>query len=507
MVIQNPKSKNQKLTRYAGHPERSEGSHEIPRSARDDTARHFAFCTLHYRKGQSTLEIIIAITVLAAGITAAILALFGGQSLSLDSQEANVALRIAQMEIEKIESQARYDFTGITSSSSTEAEFTKNITVVSVSTSTKRVTVRLSWRTDPLRLQDLELVTHVTDWQGSAASGGDTGGGGLTGDWANPRTLGSIDLGPGVSATDLDVVSKMVYMSGEASASSKPDFFIVNATDGENPYIVSNLNTTNQGLEALDVAGNYVYAANNNNADDKQLQVIDITDKANPSLLAEYTLPDSTEKGISIFYSNQKAYVGTEKNGGPEFFIVDVSTPANPVSLGSKEIGYDVNAIQVSGNTAYIATPDDKELKILNVSDPANITVVGEYNVVGSCEDGKSMYLVGIKLYFGRTEPCGHDDHHKFSILDITNASNVSSLGSTNIGADVNGIVVRDTLAFIGTDDPNKEFQVWNISNPASTTQISSFNFPQVASGVDYEDNLVYVSVRSNDALRIITSQ
>ncbi|GAH25486.1 unnamed protein product, partial [marine sediment metagenome] len=46
----------------------------------------------------------------------------------------------------------------------------------------------------------------------------------------------------------------------------------------------------------------------------------------------------------------------------------------------------------------------------------------------------------------------------------------------------------------------------WNISNPGNIELWSSFNFPQVATGIDYEDNVVYVSVRSNDALRIITS-
>jgi hypothetical protein len=175
--------------------------------------------------------------------------------------------------------------------------------------------------------------------------------------------------------------------------------------------------------------------------------------------------------------------------------------------LGSKEIGYDVKAIHVSGNTAYIATPHSKELKILNVSNPANIAKIGEYDITGGCEDGESLYLVGVKLYFGRTDDCNHTNHHKFSILDVANASSVSSLGSTNIGDDVNGIVVRDNLAFLATSDSNKEFQAWDISNPTNITFWSSFNFPQVATGIDYEDNLVYVSVRSNDALRIITSQ
>lgn len=460
------------------------------------------------RLGQATLEIIIALTILTIALTSAVLVVFSGQSVSIDAQESNLALRLAQRNIENMVASSTDYFSSLTSSTSTQGEFTKNIIVTSINSTTKQVVSRVSWKTDLQRTQNVELVTLVTDWRAVQNTGGDTGGGGLTGDWTNPRTLGSTDLGAGVSATDVDAVNKIVYMTGEASSASKKDFFVIDATDGDNPAVIGSINTTNQGLKALDVAGNYAYAANNNSADDKQLQVIDISSSTNPVLAVEYTLPGAEENGISIFYLSNKIYIGTNKDDdGPEFFIVDVSTPTIPVSLGSKEVGESVKAIVVSGNLAYITTPNDKEIKIYNISNPANITLVGEYNITGSCEDGKSLYLVGVKLYAGRTEPCGHDDHHKFSILDISNASSVASLGSTNIGADVNGVVVRDYLAFLATNDSNKEFQAWNISNPASLSQISSFNFPQVAEALDYENNLVYVAVRSNDGLRIITSQ
>ncbi|OGY99487.1 MAG: hypothetical protein A2945_01355 [Candidatus Liptonbacteria bacterium RIFCSPLOWO2_01_FULL_52_25] len=457
--------------------------------------------------GQTTLEVIIALTLLTIALTSAALVVTSGQSLSVDSQESSQALRLAQRNIESMVSSAKQDFLTLASSTSVEGEFTKTIIVTDIDDETKQVVSRVSWSTDPLRTQTVELTTLVTNWQFAESSGGDTGGGGLVGDWSNPRTLGSVDLGAGISGTDLDVVGKIVYMTGEASSAAKKDFFVIDATDGENPVIIGSINTTNQGLLALDVAGNYAYAANNTSADDEQLQVIDISSSTNPVVVAEYTLPGNGEKGISIFYYNQRVYIGTEKDSGPEFFVVDVSTPTSPVSLGSKEIGDDVSAIRVNGNLAYIATPSDNELTILNVADPASITVASEYNVTGSCEDGLSEYLVGTKLYFGREDDCGHEDHHKFFILNVSNASSVSSFGSTNIGADVNDLTVRDTLAFLATSDSNKEFQVWNISNPASPSEIASFNFPQVGTAIDYEDNLVYVAVRSNDALRIITSQ
>jgi hypothetical protein len=90
---------------------------------------------------------------------------------------------------------------------------------------------------------------------------------------------------------------------------------------------------------------------------------------------------------------------------------------------------------------------------------------------------------------------------------DTTSPSSTIMLGSVGAGDVINDITVRDNLVFLATADSNREFQVINISDSANPQLYSYLNFPQSATGIDYEDNLVYVSVRSNDGLRIITSQ
>lgn len=464
---------------------------------------HALWLPFYDQKGQSTLEILIALVVLTVALMSAVLVIFGGQSLSLDSAESNQALRLAQKNLESVVASARYNFNGLASSSSTESEFLEEITVTNISTSTKQVTSKVSWQTDPQRVQNVELATLVTNWYGIQSSGGDSGGGGVGGDWTNPQTLGSIDLGPGESATGLDVINGIIYMTAVASAQTKPDFFVVNATNGQAPYIVSNLDT-GPGLNAIDAAGNYAYVANNKTT--SQLQVIDISNGSAPFLVASYTLPGvsgSGGVGNTIFYSNNKIYIGTKTATGPEFHVIDVSNPIAPSEIGSFELGADVNSIYVSGNTAYLATSaDNGELTILDVTNPASITEIGGFDAPGSY-DGLSGYLVGTKYYLGRAN--GANDG--FDILDVTNPAAVTSLGSINVGSDVTGIRVRDYLGFVGTSDTNSEFQVYNIANPAAIVKISSFNFPNIATAIDYESNLVYVSVRSNDALRIITSK
>jgi hypothetical protein len=452
------------------------------------------------RQGQSLLEMVIAVGLATAVVGGAVALIWLGQSLTLDAELHNQALAMARKNLESAATTGQNNFLGISSSSSTEDIFLKEILVQSVDAYTKKITSRVSWKTDPARPEKVELVTLVTDAIGVRRTGGDTGGGGLSGNWLNPQTLGTVDLGPGNSATGLDVVNKIVYLSADASDPKKPDFYVVDATVPTSPSIVSSINT-GAGLNAVDVAGNYAYVASE---DATQLMVINVSNHANPVLTASYRLPGTSGSGAaSIFYSDSKVYIGLHQGSGAEFHIVDVTNPAAPIETGQLTVGGDVNGIGVSGNTAYLATSQDsKELIAVDVTDPAHPAEIGSLNATGS-DDGESVFIYGSTLYLGRA--AGSSD---LMILNIANPATPAVLGTANLGGvSVNDITVRDTFAFVATSDSNKEFQIWNISNPVSPVIAGSYNFPQVATGIDYENNVVYVSVRSNDAMRIVTSQ
>ena len=460
-------------------------------------------------RGQTTLEIIIALFVMMVTVSAIIQVSFWNQSIAIDIELSNQALSIARAELENAQSVGKKDFNSLSSSTKTEGIYSKEIIVSSIDSYTKKVITKISWQVETLRPQKIELTTLVTNYSNLIASGGDTGGGNPSGNWQSISTLGSLDLGPGISANDLDVLNKIVYIAGQASVASKPDFFIVNATDGANPFIVSSINT-GPGLHTVDVAYNYAYVGNQNL--DAQLQIIDVSNSAAPVLIASFKLPGVSGSGAigqSIFYNSGKIYIGTKEASGPEFHIIDVTNPANPVSLGSREIGDDVNSIYVRGNIAYVAIDDfddESELKVFDVSIPSAIVLLGGFIAPGNSEDGKSLDLVGNDLYLGRTVGGNHTNHHEFHIVDVSNPATITNLGSKDLAVDLNDLKVRGSLAFFATSDSNKEFQVWNISDKTNSTLWSSFNFPQVATGIDYEDNFVYVSVRSNDGLRILTS-
>ncbi len=444
--------------------------------------------------GQSTLEILIALFILTVSITSAIMISFGNQSIIIDTGLNNQALTIARKELETNRALSRQNFDSLVSSSSTEDIYLKETIIENINANTKKIISRVGWQIDPLRPQKIELTTIVVDAKIIIQSGGDTGGSGPTGNWRNPQTLGSVDLGAGNSATDLDVKNKIVYLSTEASDKKKPDFFIINAANGQNPSIISNLNV-GDGLKSIDVAGDYAYVVGKD--DDKEFIIINVSNPSAPIEVASLDLSGNAN-ALTVFYWDGYVYVGRADGAPQEFLILNVSNPLSPFAVsGLSGVGGEINDIYVFNNRAYLGTEDaGRGMIVVNVSNPASPSVMGSIDV------GDHAY----GIYLNNENKTLTGEKTKFYIVNASNASNMTILGSASIGNKTRDIVSAGSLAFLATENPNAEFQVYDISNPASLSLWSSFNFPQMATGIDYEDNIVYVSVRSNDALRIITS-
>lgn len=468
-------------------------------------------------EGQLLIEALVGLAIVTIALSFGVILVFGGQNILIDRTQSLEARSLGKEGIEAGAILVKNNWDTVSdgdhgisysngswqfgSTSDVSGPYIRKIAITTIDGYQKEIVSTVTWTTTNNRNLSYEITTLITNWKASEATGGDTGGGGLSGDWRNPQTLGSIDLGPGNSATDLDVKSKIVYLSAEASASAKPDFFIVDATVGTSPTILSSINT-GPSLDAVDAAGNYAYLGNRNTS--AQLQIVDITNLSSPLLITSFKLPGVSGSGAvgqSVFYYAERVYVGTKKATGPEFNIVDVSDPLNPSWLGAYEIDGDINSIQVEEDLAYVTNSTDNEIIILNISNPSSPTLIGSYNAPGG-EDGKIGYKLGSSIYLGRKS----GGSEELIIIDVSSSTSPKFLGSEEMSVDVNDIRTRDNLVFLGTSNSNSEFQVWDVVNSADPVFVSSFNFPQVATGIDYEDNLVYVAVRSNDALRIITS-
>ncbi len=179
--------------------------------------------TTHASRGFSTLEMLIAMTVLLLAFSATMMLLPGIQNNSVDTEVAVEALNLVERTLENQQALARKDFKLVVATTSTETigtiTYQKAVTAVSTDYFTKEVTATVSWGGMYGRAQSMTLKTVVSNFE--EAVGGDTCDSILTGNWLLPpqvthKTLGAQIMGDASGLypiTDLDAYRKRLYVT------------------------------------------------------------------------------------------------------------------------------------------------------------------------------------------------------------------------------------------------------------------------------------------------------
>lgn len=475
-------------------------------------------------RGQSFIELIMALGIFSIVIGGIFSLFMSSRSLVTDSSAAYAATKYAREGIDAVSlmRDQNWDLVtegthGVTLSgtnwvfvgaSDSQNGYTRAITVTNTAAHSKTVRSNVTWASSPIRPQSVVLETVLTNWEVTQAQNY------VSGDWRQPVTAGTASINPsGNSGTDVVVQDQYAYLASSQAASSKPDFTVFDVSNPSSPVLACatesdcsiDLNITN--LRQLAKLGTYVYGANEETTN--QFVVVDVTDPAKPVSQPAITLATSVA-ARSIGASGSIVAVGTvAASSGPEVYIYSVSNPASPQLLGTVEVGHTVHGIHFLGNRMYIVSSStNAELSIYNMTTPASPLLLGSFNASGD-EDGISLFVKNeANVYLGRSG----GGNAEFYVLDTTNPVAIVSKGSFDLGTGIalNELVVVNHLAFLGTDDTNNEFKVVDVSNPAAMVRYESagynLNFPQNVSGLAYENNTIYVSVRSNAALRIIRS-
>jgi len=356
---------------------------------------HTTYYLLNTNRGQSSLEVLIAITILTLAISAAIVVGFGNQSAVVDSELNNRAIYIARQELEEARATARGSFSSLVSASSTDGIYTKELIIVDIDVNTKDVISRISWKNN-LQPGNLELLTRITNWRNPVSG---TGGGCsidiLTGDWSNPQLVSSVDIGAGNQGTDVVVSLPYVYVSGVAAAFSKPDIFVIEVSNFSSPSLAGSLDIGSNGINALYVNGDYLYAASDHNT--KEFMVFDISDPPNIVEVASINLTQNHD-ATTIHGIGDTVYVGREEIGDQaELVVIDVTTPNSPSTSTLIEIGDDVNSLFSTSdeNRMYLVTENSSlDLWIYDVTTPSLPILIDTYDL----QEGGELSAVGLRL-------------------------------------------------------------------------------------------------------------
>ncbi len=496
--------------------------------------------------GFSTLELLIAMTVLTLSISAVLLM---RPATLVDTETEVEALNLAQGLIEHEQALARKDFALVVPTTTLEVSgpitYTSRFDVsVSPDNMTKKVVATVSWHAQYGRTSHISLTTLVTNF--TDGTGLNTCSSVLVGDWRHPlvqnptTSLGAL-IGDSVGTytiTGVDAYHGSLYVTTTTNNPSNKTFFIFTLPSTGNPALLASLDTTgasvSSGAAAVTVATarghTYAYVASAYGANFTscavrascaQMQIVDVTDPASPVLKVNYKIPPTqvtgsagSAAGNTVFYADGYLYLGlTKTTTGPEFNIIDVHDPLNPTWVGGYVIGYTVNAIVVRDGVAYVAhrttssATIQEQVTVLDVHDSTHPTRVSGYHAPDNDGAGNRLYLLGDALFFGRTDSeLTHDDEWY-----LLNAANPTKLATNNpntpqppgvkFTSTVSGVAARDFLAFVLTGTASKpgSLAVFDIANPLALDVYASLSLPSSSSGaaLDCEGNTIVVG--SND--------
>ena len=489
------------------------------------------------QKGFSTLELMVALMIMSATLTAVALVTLAVPSALLEGRTEAFAIHQATMLLNENFAMGLTSFSSVKSiaTSTFNSVDTSLIVTLSPDGLTKQLTSTASWTDALKRKRYISLSALLTDFASASAT---TCSNILSGDWQHPSvTSYPFTTHPiQVSATDSVATSSLLVAAVTNSlAATDPTLFLFDISSTTHPTYLSsidNASSTKMGLSAIAVHDHFIYAANSNLADFNsctagtacsQLQIIDATNSLTPAIIKNIKLAATTSpyvtgirgqgSGKSIFYANGFIYLGLMKisnaiNPGDEFNIIDVRNPNAPQWLGGYAVGRTVNQIRVKGNYAYLATDDSsQELAILDIHDPTHPTLVVNYDA-----PGPSGFAVGESLAVNNSTPNSFtilgrsygrlvDPELLFINTNSLTAPVVVSSTSVSTTSDLtsaDGIILRGFLAFILTNTSLKILNLADVTNPTPfinpISLPNSSNVTSSPSALSCRDNALYVA-------------
>lgn len=304
--------------------------------------------------------------------------------------------------------------------------------------------------------------------------------------WTVPQRIGSANLTGTADAAVTRVDSHYAYVGLTVNASGA-EFFIYDIATPSSPTLLGSFET---GSSIFDIAvsGNYAYLATTDDA--RELDIINITNKASPSRAGAYNMA-GTANSTSVELTGIYAALGRQASTANEFWIINVTNPASPTLTGSMNYASNINDIAIHGGLVYGATANDTaELIVINATTPSAPAVIATDNNT-TTEDGFSVAWTGALLVLGRAVGAGTE----FVTYNIATPTAPVRIGGGEVANRVNDIVFDGSgYAYIGTGPTGTTMERWNVTTPASPVVYSSFTLDGNGNRLAFDGTNVYIA-------------
>jgi VCBS repeat-containing protein len=210
-----------------------------------------------------------------------------------------------------------------------------------------------------------------------------------------------------------------------------------------------------------------------------------------PTLTGDWTAPQiygyadfpSSAGATGVSVRNGKAFVTSDPSSAStdDFYVIDVGGAGPGVgtlpTLGHFSTTYGLTDIRAVGNYAYVAAHSTAfQFLVIDISDPTTLNtskIVAKKDVTASTDTavGNTIFYANKKVYLGLTLSTGKEFH----IFDVSTPTAPVELGTGyEVGAAVNGIVVKNNIAYLATA-ANNEVIALNVTDPTNITTLGTY--------------------------------
>ncbi len=229
---------------------------------------------------------------------------------------------------------------------------------------------------------------------------------------------------------------------------------IIDIQNPTNPIVVSSVDTE-QNAYAIAVSNGYAYVATDAGGG---LEIIDISDFANPTSIATCALGRAYDVKLSGSY----AYVAAYTNG---LQIIDISVPTNPAIIGKYICSY-AQGVDVAGNYAYLVGTSYDEIRIFDVSVVTNPVLVADKNLSSSAYD---VEVQGDMV-------CIANYSDGMTLIDLNNPSNMVVRSQSDTAGEVLSVCALDEYAYLASDEMGLEIlNIDDLTAPVLVNRITQY--------------------------------
>jgi len=162
-----------------------------------------------------------------------------------------------------------------------------------------------------------------------------------------------------------------------------------------------------------------------------------------------------------------------------KMIIVDISDPTNMEEVGRVETLGSCRQVCVLDNIAYVAD-DGNGLWIFDVSDPANVNVLGQYSIPSL----RGVYIHHQIAYL----PTYYDG---LRIVNVSDSTNPIEIGTYAPYSQTYRILVQDDCAYLANA---YGLEILNVTEPSSPTRIGRVSSNNFKTHIYLKDDIVYIS-------------